>query len=62
MSVTISSMNQVKYWINTIPQTSCALFEDESDLTDGRAFSEIVSRVLKVELSSRTNSKLTALG
>ena len=62
MNFTISSMNQVKYWINSIPQTSCALFEDESDLTDGLALPEIIRRVLKVEVIFQAYSKLTAVG
>ena len=43
-----TSQKQVKYWVNSIPNTVCALFDDIVDLKDGRVIVAIVRTLVSI--------------
>lgn len=55
-------LNQIRYWINAVPTTCCALFEDESDLVDGLVLLAMVCKVLCIESVPDANTQTTAIG
>ena len=44
-----SGFDIIKYWINSLPFTYCALFEEYSDLCDGQVLLAIICSVLGKE-------------
>ena len=49
------TLNQIIFWINSIPVTCCALFEDVSDLRDGEVLSAIMYSLLQGESVTYTD-------
>ena len=49
------TLNQIIFWINSIPVTCCALFEDVSDLRDGEVLSAIMYSLLRGETVPHTD-------
>ena len=56
------TLNQIIFWINSIPVTCCALFEDASDLRDGEVFSSIICSLLHAEAVPYTDLESTVSG
>ena len=56
------TLNQIIFWINSIPVTCCALFEDVSDLRDGEVFSSIICSLLHAEAVPYTHLESTVSG
>ena len=58
----IPMLNQIRYWINAVPTTCCALFEDESDLVDGLVLLAMACKVLCIESVPGASTQTTAVG
>lgn len=57
-----SAEDMIKYWINSIPHTSCALFEKISDLDDGIVIITLVMDILCMKNVPPMDSKDETIG
>ena len=57
-----SAKDMIKYWINRMPHTCCALFEKMSDLESGIVLMTIVCVVLPSEIENVRNVKNNTAG